>query len=549
VPAQRFSESLYPGQQTTHPLECRLEVLPTTRDSAADAAARGTHPISRAASAAALLIATATFLFGAYAALYYSRLGLALAHYDARAHLVVARRILDSLTPGWQQIGAVWLPLPHVLNMLPVQVDAWYRSGASAIGLSIASMAISAWALARFTARTTGSILGGAVGATLLMVNPNLLYLQSTPMTEPLLIAASLVAVMFTAEWVNADGLAGRRAAGWAIVAACMTRYEAWAICGLLIGLAGLALLVRGHSIGDSARRPLRLAIYPAIALLLFTANSRWTTGTWFVPAGFFVPENEALGNASLAFAQVRDSVLRLSGVPWLWSGYAASALIGAAVLRRRCRASLLLVLALPGAAVLPWYAFYDGHPLRVRYGIPLVAACAALAATGIGLIWRPLRVPAAVAVVLWALIAQPSPFTARAPMIVEAQRDATNKIGRAAVTNYLREHWDGTTIMMSMGSLAHYMHDLTELNLQIRNFLQEGNEQLWVHAAAQGPRGFVRWVVIEERAEGGDVLFQAASKNPHFLDGFERVAAGGGVALYRAASREIPSSKSQIPK
>jgi hypothetical protein len=491
--------------------------------------------VIRTGSAGALLIATTTFLFGAYAALYYSRLGLALAHYDARAHLVVARRILDSLTPGWQQIGAVWLPLPHVLNMLPVQVDAWYRSGASAIGLSVTSMAVAAWALSRFTVRTTGSALAGAVGATLLMVNPNLLYLQSTPMTEPLLIAACLVAVMVTAEWVDADGLAGTRAAGWAIVAACMTRYEAWPVCASLIGLAGLALLCRGQSFADSVRRSLRLAVYPAIALVLFSANSRWTTGTWFVPAGFFVPENEALGNAALAFAQVRESVLRLSGPPWLWPAYAASALVIAAVARTRCRASLLLIFALLGAAVLPWYAFYQGHPLRIRYGIPLVAGCAALTATGIGLLWRPLRLPAAVAAVLWATLAQSSPFTARAPMIAEAQRDAANKVGRATVTNYLRDHWDGTTVMMSMGSLAHYMHDLTELNMRIRDFLQEGNEQLWVHAASRGPRGFVRWVVIEERAEGGDVLFQAATKDPHFLDGFERVAAGGGVALYRA--------------
>ena len=55
------------------------------------------------------------------------------------------------------------------------------------------------------------------------------------------------------------------------------------------------------------------------------------------------------------------------------------------------------------------------------------------------------------------------------------------------------------------------------------------------MHAATRGPRGFVKWVVIEERAEGGDVLFQAAKRDPRFLDGFERVAEGGGVALYRA--------------
>ena len=138
------------------------------------------------------------------------------------------------------------------------------------------------------------------------------------------------------------------------------------------------------------------------------------------------------------------------------------------------------------------------------------------------------------------------SPFSARAPMIREAQRDAANKVGRGTVTNYLRDHWDGTTIMMSMGSLAHYMHDLTELNMHVRDFLQEGNEQLWVHAASQGPRGFVRWVVIEERAEGGDALFQAAAKDPRFLEGFERVADGGGVALYRAAGSQLPTTNSQ---
>ncbi len=44
---------------------------------------------------------------GAIAAIYYALpLPDALSHYDARGHLIVARRVLDSITPGWQQIGA-----------------------------------------------------------------------------------------------------------------------------------------------------------------------------------------------------------------------------------------------------------------------------------------------------------------------------------------------------------------------------------------------------------------------------------------------------------
>ena len=46
-------------------------------------------------------------ILGTYGASVYWRAGLTLSHYDAKAHLVVARRILDSLTPSWEQVGAV----------------------------------------------------------------------------------------------------------------------------------------------------------------------------------------------------------------------------------------------------------------------------------------------------------------------------------------------------------------------------------------------------------------------------------------------------------
>jgi hypothetical protein len=39
---------------------------------------------------------------------------------------------------------------------------------------------------------------------------------------------------------------------------------------------------------------------------------------------------------------------------------------------------------------------------------------------------------------------------------------------------------------------------------------------------------------MIEEQAEGGDSLFRQRQRSERFLAGFERVAEGGGVALYR---------------
>ena len=137
--------------------------------------------LAAAATAAALL-----------AWVLYLRADLVLSHYDARAHLVVARRILDSLTPGWRQIGAVWLPLPHLLQALPMQVDAWYRTGASASLVSVACFGITTYALTRLVLAATGSRSGAVVTAALLALNPNLLYVHTTPMTEPLALAAAL---------------------------------------------------------------------------------------------------------------------------------------------------------------------------------------------------------------------------------------------------------------------------------------------------------------------------------------------------------------------
>jgi hypothetical protein len=76
-------------------------------------------------------------------------------------------------------------------------------------------------------------------------------------------------------------------------------------------------------------------------------------------------------------------------------------------------------------------------------------------------------------------------------------------------------------------------MHDLSASGFRVRDFLHEGNGELWVHAA-RTPRLFAAWIVIEERAEGGDALHWQALHDPSFLRGYTRVAEGGGVALYR---------------
>jgi hypothetical protein len=97
---------------------------------------------------------------------------------------------------------------------------------------------------------------------------------------------------------------------------------------------------------------------------------------------------------------------------------------------------------------------------------------------------------------------------------------------------------------MASMGSLAHYMQELSASGYELRDFLHEGNGALWM-AALNGPERYVRWMLIEEVAEGGDMLAARARENPQFLAAFTRVCSGGGVVLYRSSAKlEVRSAK-----
>jgi hypothetical protein len=488
----------------------------------------------------AIAAAAAGALIGTAVTLHYHRLGLTLSHYDARGHLIVARRVIDSITPGWQQLGAVWLPLPHLLNLLPVQLDVFYRSGASAIAISVASFAaavgVVVWIMYEITASLTASAAAGAVFA----LNPNVLYLQATPMTEPLLIVLTLAAVALLMRWckqlrLDRGGALQRPVSsglvGLAFLLACLTRYEAWPVTFSALPIAVCVLWRWGMPFASACRRVSVVAAYPAAAMAGFMLFSRVVIGEWFTSSGFFVPENKALGRPMEALAEIGWGVHALSGTAAM--ALAAVGLMWIAVMSlvRRPRAGHLLTLSLLAAAALPWAAFFDGHPFRIRYMVPLIAA----EAIGVGAAAAMFRRATAVVAIasVMAIVFVERPLDSLAPMVLEAQWDRPNVQARQRVTDWLRTHRDGEKIMASMGSLGHYMQETSRDGFALRDFLHEGNGDIWL-AALEGPKRYAGWILIEEKAEGGDMLAQIARKNPAFLDGYARVCEGAGVALYR---------------
>jgi hypothetical protein len=476
-------------------------------------------------------------VIGILAACYYARQGLTLSHYDAKAHLVVARRVLDSLTPEYSQIGAVWLPLPHLLNLLPVQIDWFYRTGASGVAISVLSFGLGCFAIARIVLQVTASRIGALASVALFAFDPDILYLQSTPMTEPLLFGLTLLSVSLVLEWVARGADYEPKAAGWALVGACLTRYEAWCVMAALVALTYVALLRRGTSPIASLRATANLAAYPALAIIAFILHSRFTIGEWFVTGGFFVTDPRTLGNPLTSFLQVSYGLRQLVNDPLVVLSVAGVLLVAIRGLTWRERSADLVVLALAAFLVLPTYAFFEGHPFRMRYMIAPVVGVAVFCGIAVGAAPARWRLAAA-SVFAVLLIATLRPLNAAAPMVQEAQWDKAHSIGRRAVTECLMRDYHHELILASMGSLAHYMQELSHEGLRIRDFVHEGNLPYW-QEAIEAPQGRVGWILIEEQAEGGDVLAKRARASSEFLLGFNRVCSGGGVALYRAARPE----------
>lgn len=187
---------------------------------------------------------------------------------DAEAHINIARRILDSRTPGGSMIGTVWLPLPHILFAPFTLIDPLWINGLAGVIPSVLCFALAGTLLYKLAARTFASEQAGLAAALLFATNPTMLYLASTPMTEPVM-AATLGALLLATLWYrDTQSTLSLLAVAAASNAASLTRYEGW----FLIPFVTLYLFL-------VARQKQHAFIF---ALLAGFAPVAWIAHNWF---------------------------------------------------------------------------------------------------------------------------------------------------------------------------------------------------------------------------------------------------------------------------
>jgi hypothetical protein len=170
----------------------------------------------------------------------YYKNGLGLSYNDARSHLDIGRRVVEGLKPGLAQIGSVWLPLPHLLMVPTIWNDFMWHTGLSGAIESMVSFVATGVLIYKFLERIKVQMFGRLLGLILFVLNVNVLYMQSTAMTELLLLATLMAGIYYFVGWHQSDSTLELVKSAFFIMLSSLIRYEGW----FLVGFAALILVI-----------------------------------------------------------------------------------------------------------------------------------------------------------------------------------------------------------------------------------------------------------------------------------------------------------------
>ena len=194
---------------------------------------------------------------------------------DGIAHVNIARKVVDSPDDSlWQryvQIGSPWLPLQTVLMLPLVANDSLWRTGVAGSLISMLCFVVAAIAIFQLAKNLYDqekddfkNILP-FVSFGIFVLNPCILFMQATPMTELLFMAAISLAVCLLQSWSNQQTFNRLVVAAAAMSMATMSRYEAWIVAAMA---CVLVLLLSGGKLKSKVKNAVTFSTIVALAPL-----------------------------------------------------------------------------------------------------------------------------------------------------------------------------------------------------------------------------------------------------------------------------------------
>lgn len=491
--------------------------------------------------------------------LFFHYSSLTLAYNDAMSHINIARLTIDNQEPGLAQLGSVWLPMSHVLSLPLVWNDALWKSGLSGIIISMVSYIFSGILLYKIVFLLTKNKLAAAISLLAFAINLNIIYLQSTPLTEPLFVFLFVLSTYITLLWLTKKHsehyLLIMGVLGFFMV---LTRYDGW----FVVLLQGLSILYSEKYIFRATYQEMigksllfGLPILFGVSLWILWNFLIFGNPLYFIYGPYSAHAQQEIidrgyglitkGNIFLSIKAYFFSVFHNIGEWVLWFTALGFFVYTFLLKSLNNHKKLIFLSVLVSPILFNTIALYlgfsilnvpelnwnpsgnpSGYWFNVRYGVfALPLACVMI---GIFANWKKVAVPIAFLVIAM-------------QTLVTYQNGIITIIDGTKGSSAFRHHGISDALGKSMSkddqvlmSLGHFNPVAFKSNISLKQIIHEGVSKKWEGALAR-PEEYAEFIVVGKK-DAGETVEEALvdKRNSEFLTYFEAIYSDSEGTVYK---------------
>jgi hypothetical protein len=471
------------------------------------------------------------------------------AYRDAIYRMEAARRFFDSSTPGIiNQLGTVWLPVPNLILMPLAYIDYLWQTGLAASIINFPLYVISSALIFLSIKKITNSVTGSWFGFLIFVFNCNVLYFQTTAMTEQLYLTFIIGSFYFMLLWVHEKQTKHLIYASALIALGTGTRYDAWPVALVSIIIISIICIL------DKDKPVKNTLIFSSISLLFIVfwllynlirfgdilefSRGEYSTLNqlkYYEEQGRLLTKNNFWLSSKVYFSSV---ILYCGGLFSLISVLGLPAYIFKNRFSTKSLPVYVLWVALPTTLFLLYKGqliieIPDSEPpgyFNSRYGLYLFPAIAVFCGIAAAYLANMKNRVVFISFLVYLFVLQQLKFWDDFPVNVPAIAEAkySNSKTSENLSYYLKINYKGGYILYDNVIFA--LHPWTGINLidRITPFTFIIGEQ-----AMKDPGRFVNWVLVYKNAPN-DRVYAAIINNPDFLNNFELKFSENGVEAYQ---------------
>jgi len=489
-----------------------------------------------------------------------------LAYNDSQSHLKIARRVFDNRTPGFVQLGTVWLPIPHIMMLPFILFPKLWHTGLAGSFVGLFCLVVTAISLFATMKLLTGRALIGWAAVIILLTNPSWMYIQTTALTEPVLVMSMTAASYFLISWVKsgAERSTTLLVAGSLAALAVGSRYDGWFYAVACAILVAITVALRSHNAQRMEGYTLAYGVVPAYAMGL------WLLYNWIY---FGDPLSFQRSAFSAAFAQIdfeakgllptkHNLIMSLSVYNWDVvdvNGWVITLLgiagIAVYIAVTRFKYDSIVTYSFLSVYVFNVLALYLAQSIiyvdqvepiqvfNVRYALPLLPGAAVFVAYLFHRLSLRLGTFAGVALFALMLVLQGVQWVPGWPetsvkVLEEGLGNQRGSLSVRQVSDYLNKNYDGGGILVDDSKST----VLTIANLNIREYIATFSGSLWFKALVD-PTPYARYVIYNKPqgdtilSQNNDIITERVKSNPNFFENYTPVFNTDFITIYKRTS------------